>query len=124
TGLSAVAAEAGWPGAWRVNRFVRGVGADESADEALSDFKRFPQWMWRNADVLDFVGWLREYNAGRGRAGPPAGFYGMDLYSLHTSIRAVLDYLDRVDPAAARRARYRYACFDHAAEDPQAYGYA
>src|SRR5439155_4171826 len=52
------------------------------------------------------------------------GFYGMDLYSLHASMRAVLDYLDRVDPEAARRARYRYACFDHAAEDPQAYGYA
>jgi erythromycin esterase-like protein len=121
--LDAVAVEADWPDAYRVNRYVRGLGDDASGDDALSDFKRFPAWMWRNTIVLEFVDWLREHNA----ALPPearVGFYGLDLYSLFTSIDAVLAYLDGVDPAAARRARDRYACFDRFAENSQAYGYA
>lgn len=122
-GFRAVVVEADWPGAYRVNRYVRGSGDDADAVEALGDFERFPQWMWRNADVLDFVGWLREHNDAL-PSGERAGFYGMDLYSLHGSIGAVLAFLDDVDPDAARRARYRYGCFDHFSEDPQAYGYA
>jgi len=59
-GFSAVAVEADWPDAYRVNRFVRSASKDNDSVEALSGFQRFPQWMWRNADVLDFVGWLRE----------------------------------------------------------------
>src|SRR2546429_6962909 len=43
---------------------------------------------------------------------------------MHTSTEAVLNYLDKIDPAAARRARQRYACFDHFGEDPQHYGLA
>ena len=123
-GFRGVAAEADFPDAWRVNRFVRGTGSDTGAAEALSDFKRFPSWMWRNANVLDFVGWLRERNDGIADPAARAGFYGLDLYSLHTSIAAVLDYLDETDPEAAKRARYRYACFEHFGEDPQSYGYA
>src|SRR5437667_9095680 len=61
-GFSAVAVEADWPDAYRVNRYVRGVGEDTDAVDALAGFERFPTWMWRNADVLDFVGWLRSYN--------------------------------------------------------------
>src|SRR5438874_10418697 len=122
-GFMAVAVEADWPDAYRVNRYVRGVSDDATANEALVDFRRFPTWMWRNADVLDFVGWLRDHNEAGGDDGK-VGFYGMDLYSLHASMRAVLRYLDRVDPEAADRARARYACFDHFGEDPQAYGYA
>jgi erythromycin esterase-like protein len=79
--------------------------------------------MWRNTEVRDFVEWLRDYNTGRS-AESQVGFYGMDLYSLFTSMQEVLVYLDRIAPEAAQRARYRYSCFDHAAEDSQAYGYA
>jgi len=122
-GFCAVAAEADWPDAYRVNRFVRGLSADADAVEALKDFQRFPAWMWRNADVLDFVGWLRTHNEAL-EAPRKVGFHGLDLYSLHASIGAVLRYLDRVDPEAAQRARYRYACFEHVGEDAQAYGYA
>lgn len=122
-GFCAVAVEADWPDAYRVNRYVRGHG-DDTAEEALRGFERFPTWMWRNTVVVDFVGWLREHNA-HVRAGPAkAGFYGLDLYSLYRSAKEVISYLDRVDPAAAARARERYACFDHrGAEDPQAYGF-
>ena len=121
-GFLAVAVEADWPDAYRVNRYVRGQSDDAESVEALDGFRRFPQWMWRNADVVDFVGWLREHNEAAGPA--KAGFYGLDLYSLRASMAAVLEYLHAVDPEAARRARHRYACFDHFGEDPQAYGYA
>jgi erythromycin esterase-like protein len=121
-GFSAVAVEADWPDAYRVNRYVRGQSGDSDAVVALDGFRRFPQWMWRNADVLDFVGWLRAHNDAA--AGVQAGFYGLDLYSLHSSMEAVLQYLQTVDPQAARRALRRYACFDRFGQDTQAYGYA
>jgi len=122
-GFTAVAVEADWPDAYRVNRYVQGTSNDSDGEEALSGFRRFPTWMWRNADVLDFVGWLREHNEAVSPA-TKAGFYGLDLYSLHSSMEAVLTYLHKVDADAARRARYRYSCFDHFGEDTQAYGYA
>ncbi|HUR99878.1 MAG TPA: erythromycin esterase family protein, partial [Pyrinomonadaceae bacterium] len=121
--FSAVAVEADFPDAYRVNRYVRGSGGDESADDALRGFQRYPLWMWRNADVVDFVDWLRENNEDR-EASRRVGFYGIDLYSLHSSVAAVLEYLDKTDPQAAGRARYRYSCFEGFGEDPQHYGYA
>ncbi|OCB30502.1 hypothetical protein A9X02_02725 [Mycobacterium malmoense] len=125
-GFCAVAAEADWPDAYRVNRYVRGLGDDTGADEALSGFERFPAWMWRNTVVRDFVEWLRTRNRQHENNGQrQAGFYGLDLYSLHRSMHEVISYLDKVDPRAAARARQRYACFDHAsADDGQAYGFS
>ncbi len=123
-GFTAVAVEADWPDAYQVNRFVRGDSAFKDAVESLSGFQRFPTWMWRNADVLDFIGWLRQYNDQLSREKPRAGFYGLDLYSLYQSMQAVLQYLQKVDPEAAKRARYRYSCFDHFGEDVQRYGHA
>ncbi len=122
--FTAIGVEADWPDAFRVNRYVRGLSDDKSADEALSGFKRFPTWMWRNTVVLDFVEWLRDHNASLPNGAAKVGFYGLDLYSLYTSIEAVLGYLNKIDPAAAKRARYRYSCFEHFADDTQAYGYA
>jgi erythromycin esterase-like protein len=121
----AVAAEADWPDAYRVNRFVRGIGKDETAEEALRGFERFPTWMWRNVVVRDFVDWLRARNR-EADTQEQAGFYGLDLYSLHRSMHEVIAYLDNVDPPAAARARHRYSCFDHASadDDGQAYGFA
>jgi erythromycin esterase-like protein len=120
--FDAVAVEADWPDAYRVNQFVRARSNDRDGVQGLADFKRFPAWMWRNADVLDFVGWLREHN-GRNRS-RQVGFYGLDLYCLYTSVEAVLTYLGKVDPEAARRARQRYSCFEAFEEDSQAYGYS
>lgn len=121
-GFTAVAVEADWPDAYRVNRYVRGQGQDPSALEALSDFQRFPRWMWRNEDVQDFVDWLRDHNAHH--PDRMAGFYGIDLYSLHRSMAAVVEYLEDVDPEAAQRARQRYSCFEPYGQDPQQYGMA
>jgi erythromycin esterase-like protein len=121
-GFNAVAVEADWPDACRVNRYVSGGDEDADAEEALEGFLRFPTWMWRNAEMLDFTGWLRARNDAVEAGAEKTGFYGLDLYSLHSSIEAVIAYLGRVDPDAARRARRRYACFDHFGKGTESYG--
>jgi erythromycin esterase-like protein len=123
-GFTAVAVEADWPDAYRVNRYVREASNDTFAIEALADFKRFPTWMWRNTDVVEFLEWLRTYNGALPSRAEQAGFYGLDLYSLRASMDAVLQYLEKVDPEAATHARTRYACFDQFGDDTQNYGFA
>src|SRR5204862_2407530 len=123
-GFSVVAIEADWPDSARVHRYVRGNMADANTNEALSGFSRFPIWMWRNTVMVDFVEWLRRFNRDIDPKQAPVGFYGMDLYSLHASIKAVLKYLAKVDPDSAKRAQLRYSCFDHFSRQPQEYGYA
>lgn len=122
--FTAVAVEADWPDAYRVNRYVRAQSDDADAERALAGFLRFPTWMWRNTEVVDFIEWLRSYNNSLPSQAPGIGFYGLDLYSLFTSTSEVLLYLDQVDPEAARQARTRYACFDHFGKDSQRYGHA
>jgi erythromycin esterase-like protein len=122
--FSILAIEADWPDSSRVHRYVRDATADANANEALSGFRRFPTWMWRNAVMVEFIEWLRGYNQNIDPKKAPVGFYGMDLYSLHASIDAVLNYLEKVDPDSAKRARLRYSCFDHFSHKPQEYGYA
>lgn len=117
-GFSAVAIEGDWPDALRVDRHVRLRSDDESPVDALAGFARFPTWMWRNADVAAFIEWLRAWNSHRS-AECRAGFYGLDLYSRHASIRAVLSFLDDTDPAAVEIAREGYGCFDHAGGAPE-----
>ena len=84
----------------------------------------FPAWMWRNRDVLEFVQWMRAHNDAQRHPATKVRFYGLDLYSLQASMEAVIRYLDDIDPAESRRARERYACFDHVGGEGQAYGYA
>jgi erythromycin esterase-like protein len=123
-GFTAVAVEADWPDAYRVNRYVQGLSDDTTSADALSGFDGFPAWMWRNTVVVNFVDWLRDYNNALPQNAKKAGFYGLDLYSMHASMEAVLSYLDKIDPEAAKRARYRYSCFEQFGEDSQSYGYA
>lgn len=123
-GFTVVAVEADWPDADRVNRYVMGGAADRTAREALADLRRFPTWMWRNTEVLRFVEWLRDHNEALADTSRKVRFHGLDLYSLRASMDAVVDYLDRVDPDEAHRARERYACFDHVGAEGQAYGFA
>ena len=122
-GFNIVVLEADWPDAYRVNEYVRGQGKDRNAEEALSGFKRFPRWMWRNADFSHFVEWLRSYNDSRPDGSTGVGVYGMDLYSLAASKQAVVEYLKRMDPEAARRAGKRYDCLGGYGNRPEQYGY-
>ncbi|TFW04910.1 erythromycin esterase family protein, partial [Oxalobacteraceae bacterium OM1] len=121
-GFDAIAVEADWPDALRISRHIAGR-SEPTTEAALGDFVRFPRWMWRNTEVRELVEWLHARNAQRAPV-DRVGFFGLDLYSLRSSMHAVVDYLSRVDPEAARQARNRYACFDHMAEDPQRYGYS
>jgi protein-L-isoaspartate(D-aspartate) O-methyltransferase len=116
-GFAIVAVEADWPDAAVLDRYVR--GRPPTHDEP--PFQRFPTWMWRNRDVARFIDWLRDYNEGR-TTETQAGFYGLDLYSLDSSIRAVIDYLDQVDPEAAHVARRRYGCLMPWSREPAQYG--
>jgi len=122
-GFDAVAVEADWPDAYTVNRYVSNPQIKSSSERALKDFKRFPTWMWRNAEVMHFIEWLFAYNYTHHLYKPETihtiGFYGLDLYSMSTSVHAVIDYLDKVDPAAASQARKRYSCLDHFLDKPQ-----
>lgn len=123
-GFSAVCIEGDWPDAYRVNRYVRGGDEDAQAVESLDGFRRFPTWMWRNAEVLDFVAWLREYNESQPKDARRSGFYGLDLYSMYASIEAVLGYLAARDPEAAKRARERYDCLAPYERSTETYAYA
>jgi len=124
-GFSGVAVEADWPDSYRVNRYVRGDANIHNAHSALAEFARFPAWMWRNEVMVEFADWLRDYNQTCATEHEKTGFYGLDVYSLRASIKAVIAYLDRVDPEAARQARHYYGCFDrYRKDDPQEYGYA
>ncbi len=119
-GFQFVAVEADWPDAARIDDYV--LGSSRRSSLEFTPFDRFPTWMWRNEEVHDFVDWLRAYNADQ-RDGK-VGFHGLDLYSLFTSIAAVLAYLDDVDPDAARVARARYGALTPWQKDPTAYGEA
>jgi erythromycin esterase-like protein len=123
-GFNAVTIEGDWPDAYLVNRYVTGTDETGDARSALGGFTRFPNWMWRNLDVVSFLQWLRAHNDAFTDWEHKVRFYGLDLYSLRTSIEWVVTYLDAVDPRAAREARERYACFDHVAREGQTYGYA
>lgn len=123
-GFVAVAVEADWPDAYRVNRFVLGISDDTDARSSLGDFQRFPAWMWRNEDVASFVTWLRERNEACQDPRRKARFFGLDLYSLRASMEAVVRFLEGVDPEAARRARNRYSCFDLVGAEGAEYGHA
>jgi erythromycin esterase-like protein len=118
-GFNIVAVEADWPDAARIDRYVRHGAVHANPGPA---FARFPSWMWRNQEVSDFAQWLREENAHRGEA-TRVEFRGLDIYSLSASMTAVLSYLDRVDPEAARTARGRYGCLTPWQAEPSVYGH-
>jgi erythromycin esterase-like protein len=122
-GFMAVMIEGDWPDAYRVHRYVQGQGDAQMSTQALDDFNRFPTWMWKNTTLPPFLQWLRAYNDNTSTAASKVGFYGLDLYSLNSSMQAVIQYLNKVDPTAAERAKHQYACFDHLNVDPQLYGY-
>lgn len=122
-GVNAIAIEGDWSPTYRVNLYVRGVGTDRSADEALRGYARFPKWMWPNTDFRNFVERLRSYNLTRSEA-DRVGLYGMDVYDLFEAAEAVVAYLREVDPAASARARAQYRCFANYDGDTGQYGAA
>ena len=119
-GFTFIAIEGDWPDAARIDHYVRHA---EYPPSEWTAFARFPVWMWRNREVLNFVNWLRERNANV-EPGNRVAFHGLDLYSLYNSIRSVLSYLDDIDPQTAKVARQRYGCLTPWQADPATYGHA
>ena len=118
-----LAIEGDWPDAYTVHRYIHGQhGSSESPRGALADFERFPSWMWRNTEMVKLIAWLQSFNTSTG-ARHQVDFCGLDLYSMHRSMQAVIDYLETVDPRAAQRARDRYGCINAYSSTPQEYGY-
>ncbi|MFO8045645.1 MAG: protein-L-isoaspartate(D-aspartate) O-methyltransferase [Halomonas sp.] len=118
-GFHFVAVEADWPDAAQIDHFVRETRAEPTQELT---FSRFPTWMWANRQVLEFVQWLRKHNRQAGTADQAIGFYGLDLYSLYSSINAIVGYLEQVDKEAAAVARQRYGCLTPWEKDPLTYG--
>ena len=123
-GFNAIAIEGDWPDAHQVHRYVNSHVDVETTEHALSQFKRFPTWMWRNQDVISFIAWLKDYNQKVEKKEDKVGFHGLDLYSLHASMEAVIDTLEKIDPHMADAAKTRYNCLQHYAHDPESYAYA
>lgn len=119
-GFNIVAVEADWPDAARIDHYVR---HREAKPAEWTAFARFPTWMWRNEETRAFVDWLHQYNYNRPDAERVA-FHGLDLYSLYGSVRAVIEYLESVDPDLADIARHRYGCLSPWEADPAQYGHA
>jgi protein-L-isoaspartate(D-aspartate) O-methyltransferase len=119
-GFTGIAVEADWPDAAHIDHFVHGTSPDPLLESP--PFSRFPSWMWANHSVLEFTRWLKDYNGTVATASEQVGFYGLDLYSLSSSIEAVLTYLDAVDPETAQVARVRYGCLTPWTSDPALYG--
>lgn len=115
-----IALEADWPDAYKINRYVHSELPKANAFDAISEFKRFPAWMWRNTEMLEFIEWLYNYNK---NINSKTNIYGLDLYSLHRSMQAVISSLLLIDPKSAEQAKKRYACFDSFGLEAQQYGY-
>ncbi|RIA81174.1 erythromycin esterase [Glomus cerebriforme] len=136
--FTVVACEADWPDTFKINRYVQNFKSNDSknAREALSDYQRFPTWMWRNYQIAYFVEWLKKHNdeleaKGKTEQGEnrwnrydKTGFYGLDLYSLFRSMDAVINYLEGIDVEAAERAKKAYSCFDHFDQSAESYSFS
>jgi len=123
-GFSFIGVEGDWPDCYRVNRYVKGYDdAGTNAREVLHAFERWPTWMWANREIIELAEWLRDHNRRLG-VERQVGFYGLDVYSLWDSMRAVTEYLERIDPGLATAARRAYNCFEPYAEDAQDYARA
>lgn len=129
-GYTTVALEADWPDAEAIDRYIRmrpgpkaNIGGVASGQEKHEPFKRFPTWMWRNREMQELVEWMRDWNKDQPKE-TRVRFYGLDLYSMGSSMKAVIEYLDRVDPAAGKKARKLYGCLEPWVDDPAAYGLA
>jgi len=119
-GFNVIAVEADWPDAAHIDHYIHGASPDPLLES--TPFSRFPTWMWANHSVLEFTRWLKAHNEKIAAPQQQVGFYGLDLYSLYSSIEMVLNYLEKVDPETAQVARMRYGCLMPWADDPGMYG--
>lgn len=123
-GFSFIAVEGDWPDCYKINRYVKGLDDQEkTAVDILKTFDRWPTWMWANWEIVGLVNWLKEYNMDL-PLNKRVGFYGLDVYSLWGSMEAIMDYLEKHDPHAAKYARNAIQCFEPYGENEERYARA
>lgn len=122
-GIKGVAIEGDWSPTYRVNLYVRGLGGDRSARQALRGYTRFPLWMWSNMEFAGFIEQLRNHNL-KLPVDERVGVYGMDVYDLYEAADFVVEHLAAIAPEASRRARTRYRCFASYGRNTHTYGVA
>jgi erythromycin esterase-like protein len=122
-GFRFIGVEGDWPDCYRVNQYIQGELGDTTAKDVLHAFSRWPTWMWANWEIVAFAEWLRGYNDMRPDE-EKVGFYGLDVYSLWESLKAVIGYLKQHDPDALPAAERAFRCFEPYEEDPQEYARA
>jgi erythromycin esterase len=118
--FSFIAVEGDWPDCYRINRYVKGYADAGEIKNVLKTFDRWPTWMWGNWEVAALAEWLRDNNRSLS-ADHKTGFYGLDVYSLWDSMKAMMQYLEKEDPSAARSVKKAIQCFEPFNEDEQKY---
>jgi erythromycin esterase len=107
-GFTAVSIEAPFPITERINAYVQGGPGNVRALLAELHDRLF-YLFWDVEELLAVLEWMRAYNAHRGER-PALQLAGSDIYDETGAVAGVLDYLRRVDPAAAENAERDYAC--------------
>lgn len=120
-GFKFIAVEGDWPDCYAINRFVKGYkDAGEDIENVLNKFDRWPTWMWGNWEVAGLAEWMKEHNAPLSIE-KKVGFYGLDVYSLWDSMKAMMHYLETEDPNAASSVKKAIQCFEPFNENEQQY---
>jgi erythromycin esterase-like protein len=119
-GFNFIAVEGDWPDCYQINRHVKDNNDGRDIREVLQEFDRWPTWMWGNWEIAALAVWMKEHNLRLSRE-KKVGFYGLDVYSLWDSMRAMNDYLEKEDPEAARSVRKAIQCFEPFNENEQLY---
>jgi len=104
-----IAVEGDWPDCYKLNRYIKNLAQGQGAKKLLGDFNRWPTWMWANWEIVALMEWMRNYNT---ESKANAGFYGLDVYSLWESMEAIMNYLEKNDPAALKLAQEAFRCFE------------
>ena len=120
-GFNFIAVEGDWPASYKLNRYIKGYKkAGTTVESILKKMDRWPTWMWANWEVADLIEWMKEQNRDLS-AEKKAGFYGLDVYSLWTSMNEMLIYLEKENHPVAEEVRKAVACFDPFDKDEQEY---
>jgi erythromycin esterase len=120
-GFNFIAVEGDWPDCYRVNRYVKGFDYQhQKPDEVLSEFNRWPTWMWANWEIAALITWLKTHNS-RKLPDRKAGFYGLDVYSLWESLETLMEYLNKTDRHSASIVEKALACFSGYGKNEQRY---
>ena len=108
-----ICVEGDWPDCYLVNRFVKSYPfSGRDSVDILSNFNRWPNWLWGNYEMVAFLDWLKNHNSNFS-IHKRVGFYGLDLFSLWESLDFLADYLKERDPLSYASVLKVQTCFEN-----------